>query len=284
MTGSAFLVLPSKIDEHVQQCVDTARAMIPSGTGDPLPSARATRLQVFDVAPGRHADAVSGRDAIALYRQLHQTRVLVLAFGDIWVRTDPRRIGVDRAAIPLKRFVRHKAAFCRVHGVADIARASAEYATWCASVVCAGDDDARVLPLHSFSTHEDWPDLESPSAVAAFKKQYGRPRARRDAAGRTWNKPYGGGMHGWDSTAQVAGCTLTRGLHWDVESDEGRGHFYAPHEVWRFGVGAHLNVGPTSDVRKRGPHSTAKRIWPETTEPKPKPRKKRTTRRGGRRR
>jgi hypothetical protein len=124
-----------------------------------------------------------------------------------------------------------------------VARLVADHATWCATIACAGDDDPRVLPLHAFSTDEDWPDLESDAAVAAFRKRYGRPRSRTDASGRTWNKPYGGGMHGW-GTATVAGCTLSRGMHWDVDQ-EGRGKFLAPHEVWEFGAGAHLNVGPT---------------------------------------
>jgi hypothetical protein len=281
MTAHAFLVLPSEIDEHVKRCVDAANDVIGSGTTDPLPSARATRVQVFDVAPGRNADTLSGRDAIALYRLLHVGRVVVLAFGEVWVRSDPRRDNVDRQAIPLRRFVQHKATFGRVHNEADVARVAADHTAWCASVACTGDDDPRVLPLHSFSTHEEWPDLESDSAVAAFQKRYGRPRSRTDASGRTWSKPYGGGMHGW-GTAEVAGCTLSRGMHWDVHREK-RAKFLSPHEVWEFGAGAHLNVGPTSDVRRPGRDSNARRIWPERPEPKPKPLRTRSGRRRGHR-
>ena len=173
MTAPAFLVLPSRTDSYIENCITVARNTIPSGSSEPLPSARAQQVPVYDVSPGRHRDTLRGRDAFRLYKALHEGRVLVLAFGDIWVRTDPRRRAVDRAAIPLKRFVQHKSTFGLVHGPGDVARFVAAHATWSASERCTGDDDPRVLPLHSFTTNEDWPDLESESAVDSFAARYG---------------------------------------------------------------------------------------------------------------
>lgn len=149
MTRHAFFVLPSTMDEHVRKCVEAARRTIASVDVDPQNSVRATRVQVFDVTPGRHADTLRSRDAIALYRLLHRQRILVFAFSDVWVRTDPRRDNVDRKAISLKRFVEHKATFARIHKEADVSRMASIHEARCAGVACTGDDDPRVLPLHS---------------------------------------------------------------------------------------------------------------------------------------
>jgi hypothetical protein len=257
-----LLIAPSTTDEHQERCLKAARRTLQGTDGHPPPTLRAQRTPVQGNGWGRYAELLQPRDAIAVYRRLHQEPVLVLAFDEVWVRRNPERNPpTRRAAIPLSRFVQYKASYGRVHRESDINRHVATYWRWVAAVACDGDDDARVLPLPAFSTYEDWPQLDSVVERQAFKNRYGPARERSDAEGRRWRKPYAGGMHGWDQSVRIAGRLLSRGLHWDVDLPRGRAKLYTPNEIWEIGAGAYVNVSPASNVRLTR-DSNARRLWP----------------------
>lgn len=260
--ASTVLVVPARPDQFLTGCIARARAAV-AARGESAPWViTAERVPVAaGNGWGRHEELLKPEDAIGLYRKLHEERVLVLEFGHMWVRRDPRRDPpVSRAAIPLQRFVAHKASYGRVNKASDIAGHLAAHAAWCAAPSCRGDSDPRILPLHVFATTEASPALETDDERKAFADAYGSPSRRTDSEGRLWKR--GPNHGGWSEIVTVAGTQLSRGLHWDVEFERGEGHLYTAHEVWKLSAGAYLNVGPSSDVRLAKRRSNAKKIWP----------------------
>jgi hypothetical protein len=199
--------------------------------------------------------------AAALYRALHREAVLVLAFTAIWIRRDPRRDRpVKRVAVKLETFVEHKAVHRLVRDDRAIGDAFDDYAAWCRSVHCSGEDDARVLPLHVFETSRQWSHLGTSAGDLEFAQCYGPARAREDEGRKTWARAARGAYHGGEPL-RVAGQMLAQGMHWDVSIRRGSALVCSADRVWQLrGRNAFVNIHPDGHVR---PTKSSRRLWPD---------------------
>ena len=122
------------------------------------------------------------------------------------------------------------------------------FTTWAQATHCTGEEDPRILPLHSFETSQDWPYLDIGAVNRKFEEQYGPAARRTDDGGRLWTRPNKGEYHG-SAVQIVAGHRLQGGMHWHVTTRGGATRFFAPHRVWSLPSGnAYINVYPNGYV------------------------------------
>lgn len=209
---------------------------------------------------GRRISVLDPLDASALYRVLHRGPVMVVAFTAVWVRRDPRRDPpVKRAALRLQTFVAHKSIFSLVRGIRDIDEALDTYDEWRGQVLCEGERDPTVLPLHTFQTDHDWSQLGTAGGKARFELLYGKPGERRDDGDKRWKRAARGAFHGGNALT-VAGRTLEAGFHWDVSIPKNEAFVCTTNAVWRVrGANGYVNVYPDAHVRAG---SNSSKIWP----------------------
>jgi hypothetical protein len=206
-------------------------------------------------------------DAYALYQTLHRSSVLVLAFTALYVRRDPSTTPAARRHLfTLETFVQHKATFGLVRGKPDIGACFARFQQWSGSVSCSGENDPRILPLHSFETDQNWTTLGTTAADKRFSDLYGPSARRTDNSGKEWVRPNSGAYHA-PQTQIVAGHRLRKGMHWDVTSG---GHenvrLLAPHQVWKLGNGNndYLNCYPDAYIRVAKSAKGVRLVWPRS--------------------
>jgi hypothetical protein len=200
-------------------------------------------------------------DAAAIYRLLHHGPTMVVAFASAFVRRDPSSRPLTRKqAIPLSRFVAHKAHSALINGRTQISPALDAFETWRSTVRCDGQDDPRVLPLQSFSTSSQPTDLGLREAREWFDREHGSGASRTDSGGRRWERA--SVCHGREALT-VAGFALPVGMHWDVQFSAAKATFHCTAEVWHVPRGCHLNVYPDGHARGRPGKAYAKRVWPK---------------------
>ena len=200
-------------------------------------------------------------DAERLYRLLHHGAVLVTAVTSIFVLRDPRLARVrEKDVLRLEDFVEHKAGFLLVNGRTDVAALEATFLSWRTMVRCEGQDDPRVLPLHTFDADGPCPDLAHAAGRKAFASRYGTGVLRTDLTGREWARATA--LHGRE-VVTIAGCRLRPGFHWDVAYRKGSGTLLCANAVWRLPSRGYANVYPDGGVRGGSTDVPAiKKIWP----------------------
>jgi hypothetical protein len=189
--------------------------------------------------------------------------VLVLAFTAVFVRRDPSTMPpVRRHLLTLEAFVRHKSAFGLVRGKTDVEAVFQEFSTWRGSATCSGENDPRILPLHSFETDLDPTILGTSTGDRTFRDRHGPATHRTDDNGRVWDRADRGAYHAIDLQI-VAGHRLPDGMHWDVTAGRSTGaRLVAPHEVWKLsGARAHLNAYPDAYLRAASSAVGVSRVW-----------------------
>ncbi len=201
------------------------------------------------------------KDAELLYRLLHRGPVIVTAVTAVFVLRDPRSSSIrEKHVIRLQDFVEHKACYALINGRTDVAALGPSFPGWRGVVRCDGQDDPRVLPLHSFDANGPCPDLASAEARKAFGARYGAGKFRLDEAGREWARATA--LHGRE-TLMIAGSPLRAGFHWDAGYRKGSGALLCANAVWRLPGRSYANVYPDGDVRGgRADVPPIKRIWP----------------------
>lgn len=225
-----------------------------------------TVLKARQVIPSRDwkqtpIQVLAPSDAELLYRLLHHGSVMVTAVTAVFVLRDPRSSSIrQKHVVRLQEFVEHKACYALINGRTDVAALDATFSGWRAGVRCDGEDDPRVLPLHTFDANGPCPDLASAEARRAFGARYGSGRFRLDVAGREWARATA--LHGRE-TLEIAGFRLRAGFHWDVRYRKGSGTLLCANAVWRLPRRSYANVYPNGNVRGgRADIPPIKKIWP----------------------
>jgi hypothetical protein len=198
---------------------------------------------------GRPYDLVEPRHAAEAYSVAHRSRVLMLSTGTCFVRRNPSANPSHRDdLVSIESFVRYKAAFGMIRDSKDVSRLIEEFSGWPLEGACSGPRDPRVLPLHTFDSTTEWPDLDQPRQIAEFAKRFGPAARRTDPADRSWRQsPV---FHGGDALS-IAGYRLNPGFHWDVERGRGRERIFTAHEVWKLtNQNSYCNIYPDGYVRK----------------------------------
>lgn len=258
--ASIVLALPQRDTTDIKRL----RARVQAAALDAGASVRTFRAVRGDVAGEawqRPVQFLEPGHAYQLYKLLHRTRALVVAFTRIYVRRDPnRQPAVRREALELGDFLAHKAQFSLIRGDSSVDEALQRFAHWLNTVDCLGEDDPRSLPLHVFTTERPWPELSSASGRASFVAKYGRPRSRVDDGDKRWVRSQRGAYHGLEALT-VAGCELPPGLHWDVAPEVRNARLASTHEIWKLsGSRGYVNAYPDGYVRKTQ-RSSARCVW-----------------------
>jgi len=211
----------------------------------------------------RPVELVNPRDASDLYRTINRQRTAVVSFTAAYVRRDPSTAPpVGRRLTKLETFVRHKAHFALIRSSKDITMCLADLRSW-PHTPCLSEDDPRVLPLQTFESKPDWPDLDTESGAAAFKHMHGGPAIRRDREAKVWMRARRSEYHGRESLV-VGGFALDAGMHWDVSAEGRTARLLTANEVWKIdGRNAYLNVYPDGYVRPRSSSRGARIVWPQ---------------------
>jgi hypothetical protein len=146
--------------------------------------------------------------------------------------------------IQLKRYIEYKCFYCKV--TADPANDgwTGMFSAWCNGTWCEGDHDPRCLPFHVFAGKGA--KLEQTEARNRFNIKYGNGPERADDAGSNW-KLNPADYHSTEVSLNVAGQTLSKGLHWDVTT-KGRRDYNTPKYSWR--IDGHFNVYPDAFFRR----------------------------------
>lgn len=228
---------------------------------------------------GRPYRLLEPQDAFQLYRAMHRKPVAVFQLAQTKVLIDPEAGPTERNVMSLERFVRYKCFFTRATVEVDWRASVSEAEAWAAGCACEGEHDARCLPLHTFAPSRDWPNLGTDQVD--FERRHGKSGVRADERRRRWEKDKS--AHGNDIDI-VAGYTMQRGFHWDVEVERNISRIWNAKEVWSVTAGGHINVYPDASVRgghlsklvyespRPAPELTA---GPQTTKKKPKGRGRR---------
>jgi len=208
------------------------------------------------VQTGRRLRLVAPRDAVAVYRRMHRTRVALIVVGQALVHLNPgTKPTSDRNCAPLARCARYKA-FVMAADPNDptdryVARLQG-FLGWCDTVKCTGESDPRCLPLHVFDRELNHGEcLGTLEGLRQFRGTYGPDSRRIDAHGLRWT-PDRHHYAGDRDLLHVAGRTLSGGFHWDASNHgQGRGvrRVYTPREVWTVGAGGYVNIYPDAHVR-----------------------------------
>jgi len=202
-------------------------------------------VHTFKTAKGRPVALVPSDFAAGLYTRVHRTRVAVLVLGsDPRVPLHPRRedaLRYDRH-IQLKRYTEYKCFYCKVSADPANDAWTGMFSGWCERAECEGEHDPRCLPFHVFKGHGARLDLTEERET--FDQRYGSGTERVDDARSTWQlRPRH--YHGTECLS-LAGYTLPKGFHWDVETGTPR-DFNTPKYSWR--VNGHFNVYPDAFFR-----------------------------------
>jgi hypothetical protein len=255
-----FAILPERSSPQIDEMLSAARILTEERDW-PLSVRRTKRVRVVGEGWERGVQLLSPTDASGLYRQIHRTPTLVLTFATVMVRRDPSRDPpVRRAALRLEQFVAYKAFFCLLRGHGDLARTVSGFDAWREAVHCDGEDDPRVLPLHTFALGPRQPDLDTAEGARIFRAQHGNASARTDDQGVLWGRAEHGARHGGGALT-VAGRTLPNGFHWDVSRRRGSVRLLTAGEVWKLsGRHAYVNVYPDAHVRAPGMRQV-RRVW-----------------------
>jgi hypothetical protein len=257
-----FAVVPGRGSTQIEQLLDAVRTLADERDW-PVSVRRTESVRVAGEGWERRAELLRPEDAAGLYREIHRTPTLVVAFAAAMVRRDPSRDPpVRRAALGLEEFVAYKAPFGLIRGHTDPARIVAGFETWLAGVHCDGDADPRALPLHVFDAGPRCPDLSAAEGAAAFAAQHGHASGRTDADGVDWRRADPRAFHG-GKALEVAGRVLPAGFHWDVSRRRGEVRLTTAEAVWKLaGKGTYLNVYPDAHVRApKDPR--VRRVWPK---------------------
>ncbi len=207
----------------------------------------------YSAPTGRTVHLVEPRDAVALYKQAHRARVATLGLHPAEVCTHPlREFAIStRKVISIARYVQYKAYSIPLHDWnANPAAWIVAFERWNAVVECEGEHDPRCLPFHVFLASGDEEGLSDKGARDAFNRRWGAGQYRNDAQDLKWSvdKSY----HGTEEL-HVAGRTLQRGFHWNVEPQRppGKKRIHTPMQEWE--IRDYINVGPDADIRGRHP-------------------------------
>jgi len=256
----AIIVVPRSASDHVRGLLKLFIAQAQKA---------GLRIATFEVREIREVSEehwtkpvrlLAPNDAAEVYRLLHHGPVLVVAFTSAFVRRDPSSDPLTRKqALPLSRFVAHKAQFALINGRPGIPKALIEFEAWRQAVACEGQDDPRVLPLHTFLSAGTWAALGDGRERERFAQEHGSGGLRTDSGGRRWERA--SAPHGRE-TLTVAGATLPQGMHWDVQFAHGKGTLHCANEVWRVPRGCHVNMYPDGRARGKPGKGYAKRVWP----------------------
>jgi hypothetical protein len=254
------LIRPSRDPAEIRQLIVECerRAAI---TGMVVKSYRADSGRLLGEAPERPVLLLKPLDAQQLYEWLHLDRVLIVTFNTVWVRRDPSRDPpTRRAALKLATFAAHKSICGTVLALNDVTALFDRFVTWCGAVACTGDNDPRILPLHVFETSDEWAGLGQPLVDRRFRQRHGSPSRRRADDGNVWTRASQGAYHG-GLQLTVAGCGLSRGIHWDVTTNRRKARLFFAHEIWQLNArGGYANVHPSAVVLNTG-RTTARRVW-----------------------
>ncbi|MFD5093753.1 hypothetical protein ACFWMR_24355 [Amycolatopsis thailandensis] len=220
---------------------------------------------------GRILELIEPLDANDLYQVIHRHPTAVIQIGDPAIRLNPSAAVTMRNTKKLQRFVRYKAFWLplgRVDSNFDPKVFLEGFSSWMNSTDCAGERDARCMPLHVISPNHDWSDLHIDTGITEFEKVHGRATKRTDEDGRQWNTP--NALHGREKTT-VAGVDLRAGFHWDVVSSNDASSLHTSSEVWKFARNSYCNVYPDASVRRgQSAGKSAKLVWqaerPATTQ------------------
>lgn len=183
-------------------------------------------------------------DAYQLYQALHRGPVVVFQMAKTKVLIDPSAGPTERNVLSLREFVRYKALFALASDEEDWHEAIELAQEWVNGCFCRGEGDARVLPLHCFCPSAVWDTLDGDQR--GFERIHGKGNARVDSKDRHWNKP--NGLHGHEQD-MVAGYSLRRGFHWDVEAGDNVSVIGNTKERWSIGKNGYINVYPGGGIR-----------------------------------
>jgi hypothetical protein len=211
----------------------------------------------IELAQGRSRQVLRPADAMALYRRMHKTLVVVFTAAGTAVRTRPHERPGEGTLLPLANFVRYKASHAvltRIESLpadCDRAIASVDDLDW--------DElrDPRLLPLHCFKQLCE-ADLDTADGVGAFRRAH---RKRRPGGGWCWCD---GTEHVWEPASifhalddlTIGAKQLPNGFHWDVNVSRDT-EFSNGWEVWSVKRGSYINVHPNAHIRS----TRASRIW-----------------------
>ncbi len=203
--------------------------------------------------------ALKPRDAAEIYRLAHLGPMLVCAPEKVYIQKDPSKVPAQPSHLhALADFVEHKACHLLIADRTAIQQLDQHLARWQAARTCTGIGDPRALPLHVFDAGQPWPELVDAVGRTRFNRAFGPPRARTDASKRVWEKAVPHGEH----VDHVAGHTLPKGVHWDVQTRRGV-RLVAAAEVWVMPPRSYLNVGPNASIRVGSSNApVSKRVWP----------------------
>lgn len=201
---------------------------------------------------GRRCGLLSADAAFELYKRLHRPRVAVVSLDpDPWVSLHPDA----RLAIRLERlqrlseFLQYKCLYEGMSTQGDPAAVVHRAAEWTKRSDCDGDHDPRVLPFFLFKSSTEL-DLTIDSDRENFSALHGSPARRTCSRNLTW-EVNANAFHGTE-TLQVAGTSLRRGFHWDVQVGRSAGvNITTLDAVWN--VSRYVNVFPDGVVRGRPP-------------------------------
>lgn len=183
-------------------------------------------------------------DAFQLYRAAHRGPTAVYQLRQTQVLKDPSAGPERKNVVSLARFVRYKAAFVAASVELPWPDAISGVDAWLDSTSCTGENDARCLPLNTFSPTTDWPGLDEDQDD--FDLVHGKGGHRTDERLRLWPKDRH--HHGRDVDT-VAGYELQRGFHWDVQAARSASSLWNAKDVWRLDRDGHLNVYPDATIR-----------------------------------
>lgn len=202
---------------------------------------------------------VEFRDATAVYKRMHRARVAVLYLDQpriCLIEPEDRAIRRDRT-LPLSDYCRYKSYRTRAETTAEAVLAwIREFETWNREMNCDGDSDPRCLPFHIFETPHQCDQLHTLTGRQEFEsKHHSRHGGRIDSNELVWEtnpRVYHAheGLH-------VAGRSLTRGFHWDIQNKTGRPITIGlPSDRWV--IKNYLNAFPDGTIRGSHPHAHKK--------------------------
>lgn len=221
------------------------------------PSLRGTTIHSRSSnASGRLRRVLTAQDAKHLYELAHQARLTVFTTAPVMMRLDARADpAADKLFIPLARFLRYKAVVIRLPIDAETSIAIRDAERAAIALSCDGARDPRILPLHVFAPSQDVAGLETLAGQQRFARAFGGPGSLEDSEERAWRN---GPSHGRTSLT-VAGASLPRGWHWDVQAGRNQSTINTGWEVWQMAAGrGHLNVTPDASARAG---RLSRRIW-----------------------
>ena len=206
---------------------------------------------------GGQLQVVDARDVVALYRQAHRSAVALLVSRSIRFCTEPPENRAVRRDLTLKlaRHCQYKTYCCNFpESKLELESFILGFDGWIKEINCDGETDARCLPFPIFKAKRDFDNLAEPSHRSIFDGAHRNAKAggRLDNVGLSWEtnpREY----HGHEILT-VAGRTLTKGFHWDVQNSNRKlQKIGSPTEIWE--VMEYVNVFPDGKINGRFPYA-----------------------------